>query len=108
MARLGARGLAPLEPTNPLTPASQGYGYDAFGNLTSVGNVNTPTDVGTNLLIGAAYAAGNMASWNGQSYAFDALNQMIRFCAGTCLWRIFSAGSSASRKSYRWPHERLS
>src|SRR6202011_4089673 len=79
-------GTVYLEPVNPVTPRSQTYSFDAFGNLPWVGNVATPPAAGTNRLTGAVYdAAVNTIAWNGQNYTFDPFNQMIRFCAGTCL-----------------------
>jgi RHS repeat-associated protein len=70
------------------TAKTQGYRFDAFGNITRITTngvqVQTPTAAATNRLTGGTYdAAGNLTAWNGQSYQYDAFNQMTRFCATT-------------------------
>lgn len=68
---------------------SEQYAYDRFGNLTSLTRdgivYNTPTSSTTNRLTGAVSydAAGNLLSWNLNSYEYDAFNQMTRFVTGT-------------------------
>jgi len=80
-----------LEPVTPARPRTQSYAFDAFGNIQSVTTngttVNTPTSSATNRMSAPVYydSAGNVTSNGGQNYVYDALNQMIRFCASTCL-----------------------
>jgi RHS repeat-associated protein len=102
---------------------TQGYRFDAFGNITRIttngAQVQTPTAAATNRLTGGTYdTAGNLTAWNGQSYQFDAFNQMTRFCATTPCpgaageeWlymydandeRIWSFKWGASRRFDRW------
>lgn len=57
------------------------YEYDAFGNLRAVsgyGGRTIPVDPTTNRLAGGALhdAAGNVTSWNGRSFSYDALGMM--------------------------------
>ena len=69
--------------------AYQTVAYDNYGNITSLNTsgsvVNTPTSTATNRLTGAiSYdAAGNLTSWNGNSYQYDRFNQMVRYTAAT-------------------------
>ncbi len=71
------------------SPKTQSYTYDAFGNIQSVttngATVNTPTSSSLNRLSGVASydTAGSLTYWNGQSYEYDALGQMKRFCSST-------------------------
>ena len=63
------------------------YRYDAFGNLQEIiGSPGraTPTDSATNRLSGSASydTAGNLTSWNGNVYEYDAFNMMSRMTAG--------------------------
>jgi RHS repeat-associated protein len=77
----------PVTPTNAVT---QSTSFDAFGNVQSITTngvtINTPTSSTTNRLNAPTTydAAGNVTGWNGQTYVFDAFNQMIRFCASGC------------------------
>lgn len=83
---------------NRLTQATvsgvtQTYGLDGFGNMQSVSGYNgrtSSTSSWTNLLTGAVGydTAGNLTSWNGTSYEYDAVNQMVnmRTSGGTEEW----------------------
>ncbi len=74
------------------TSVTQNYSYDAFGNLQSIlgtSGRNTPTSSSTNRLTspGTAYdAAGNMTSWSGASYEYDALDRMWHMQNGGENW----------------------
>jgi RHS repeat-associated protein len=78
--------------TDAVTPThavTQSAAFDAFGNIQSITTngvtTNTPTSSINRLNAPTAYdAAGNVTGWNGQTYVFDAFNQMIRFCASGC------------------------
>ena len=62
--------------------ASQAYTYDAFGNLTAVsGDLghSIPITPGTNRVSTSSYdAAGNMLSWNGNTYSYGPFNEVTR------------------------------
>ncbi len=65
--------------------------YDGFGNLqamTTKTGRSTPTSSTTNRLTGAVSydAAGNLTSWNGNAYQYDALDQMWDFNPGSKDW----------------------
>jgi RHS repeat-associated protein len=81
------------------TQVQQSYTIDPFGNITAISGTsgrNTPTSASTNRLTGTgvAYdAAGNLASWNGATYAYDRFNQMIRMSSGAeDLVYLYTAG----------------
>lgn len=73
-------------------PKQQTYTFDPFGNITAIGGTSgrsTPTSATTNRLngTGTAYdAAGNLTSWNGATYQYDAFNQMKRMVSGAEEW----------------------
>jgi RHS repeat-associated protein len=78
-------------PTGAGNPKNQSYSFDAFGNLQSIAGTSgrsTPTSSQTNRLSGAAGydAAGNLTSWNGASYTYDAFNQMLQMASGAESW----------------------
>ncbi len=70
------------------TERVQSYVYDTYGNVLSIttaaggGTVirGTPTSAASNRLTGAVGydTAGNLTSWNGTLYTYDAFNQMTR------------------------------
>ncbi len=65
--------------------------YDGFGNLqamTTKTGRSTPTSSTTNRLTGAVSydAAGDLTSWNGNAYQYDALDQMWDFNPGSKDW----------------------
>lgn len=68
---------------------TQSYTYDSRGNLTSTTTngvlVNTPASASTNRLTGAVNYddAGNLISWNGNTYEYDRMGMMWRMQAGT-------------------------
>jgi RHS repeat-associated protein len=74
--------------------ATQAMSYDAFGNLTTLGAIATPTSPATNQLTGGSYdAAGNLRSWNEgpptnnvAHYDYDELNQLQHFQVGAQEW----------------------
>jgi len=81
----------------------ESFTYDAYGNLTSretteggsATTVNTPVDPATNRLTGATSydSEGNLTSWNGAQYGFDALGRMTRMQNGAEDWLFaYSAG----------------
>ena len=85
----GAGGLA--------TQRAQSYTYDTHGNLqavtTQVGAGSpqtryTPSSAATNRLTGAVTydAAGNLTSWNGNTYKYDPFNQMKELVTGGKTW----------------------
>ncbi len=85
---------------------TQSYTYDNYGNLltitTGASTVNTPTSASTNRLTGGVYdGAGNLTSWNGNAYQYDAFNQMARYTSGAEDW-IYLYGPDDERFwSYR-------
>ncbi|HET9227979.1 MAG TPA: RHS repeat-associated core domain-containing protein, partial [Thermoanaerobaculia bacterium] len=84
-----------------ITGSSQGFAYDNYGNIQSITTdgvaLNTPTSSSTNRLTGGIYdASGNLTSWNGNSYQYDAFNQMSRFTSGTEDW-IYVYGADDER-----------
>ncbi len=70
----------------------QDYTYDAFGNITQIahtdaGGATTTRSIGvvpsTNRLSVATYdAAGNLTSWAGNTYTWDALGSLVQFNGG--------------------------
>jgi len=81
----------------------ESFTYDAYGNLTSRETTeggsttvtNTPADAATNRLTGATSydSEGNLTSWNGAQYGFDALGRMIRMQNGAEDWLfVYSSG----------------
>ncbi len=70
----------------------QDYTYDAFGNITQIahtdaGDTLTTRSIGvvpsTNRLSVATYdAAGNLTSWAGNTYTWDALGSLVQFNGG--------------------------
>src|SRR6185436_5066958 len=70
----------------------QTVSYDNYGNITTKNTtgtvVNTPTSTTTNRLTGAVTYddAGNLTSWNGNTYQYDSFNQMVRYTAGSEDW----------------------
>ena len=82
----------------------QAYSYDGFGNLVTISSSkpgmgrNTPSDPTTNRLSGAVSydASGNLTSWNGAVYQYDAFNQMRRFVSGGQEW-LYSYDASGER-----------
>jgi RHS repeat-associated protein len=78
------------------TAHTQSHTYDAYGNITTVTTnngttgffVNIPTSSTTNRLTGTVSYdnAGNLTSWNGANYEYDAFNQMKRFRSGSEEW----------------------
>lgn len=89
-----------------LPGSSQSYSYDNFGNIQSVTTgtslVNTPTSTATNHLTGGGYdAAGNLISWNGNTYQYDAFSQLVHYTSGSEDW-IYIYGPDDERLwSYR-------
>lgn len=85
---------------------SQSYTYDNYGNLqtltTGGSTVSTPTSSTTNRLTGGIYdGAGNLKSWNGNAYEYDAFNQMSRFTSGTEDWFYLYGPDDERFWSYR-------
>jgi RHS repeat-associated protein len=85
---------------NPLgtgTQQKQTYSFDDYGNLQSIttqlgagapATRGTPASTVTNRLTGAvAYdSAGNLTSWNGATYEYDAFDQMRHMTSGAEDW----------------------
>jgi RHS repeat-associated protein len=68
-----------------LPGSAQSYTFDIYGNIQSIttgGSLqNTPTSTATNRLNSGVYdAAGNLVSWSGNNYVYDAFNQLSRYC----------------------------
>jgi len=84
----------------------ESFTYDAYGNLTSRETTeggsttvtNTPADATTNRLSGATSydSEGNLTSWNGAQYGFDALGRMVRMRNGAEDW-LFAYSSGGER-----------
>jgi RHS repeat-associated protein len=102
LSRVEAGAVFP-DPLGTGTQRKQSYTFDNYGNLQSIttqvgtgsaSTRNTPASASTNRLTGAvAYdAAGNLTSWNGAVYEYDAFNQMKRMASGTEEWHyIYTA-----------------
>jgi hypothetical protein len=66
-------------------PSEQTYTYDAFGSLTAMAGANgrsIPVSSATNRLNGTLTTydtAGNLKTWNGHQYIWNAFHQMISF-----------------------------
>ena len=80
------------------TASTQTYTYDNYGNLTGTTTdgtlVNTPASTATNRLTGGTYdAAGNLTTWSGNTYEYDAFDQLKRLVSSGEDWRyIYTAG----------------
>lgn len=101
------------------TPGTQAYGYDNYGNLTSLTTngtlVNTPATTATNRLTAGTYdASGNLTAWSGNTYEYDAFDQMSRHVSSGEDWRYmytaaderfwaFRAGGGGSVWTLRGP-----
>ncbi|HEV8241975.1 MAG TPA: RHS repeat-associated core domain-containing protein [Thermoanaerobaculia bacterium] len=87
-------------------PVSQSYTYDLFGNLTDIAGSpgrSTPTSGTTNRLTAATYdAAGNLLTWNGETYDYDALGMVERRCPSGC-----TSSAADWRYTYTADDERL-
>ena len=89
LSRLASASLTTSISGTAATDKTQSYVYDAVGNLTSTTtNLNTigsPASAFTNRLTGlVSYdAAGNLVSWNNNSYEYDRLGMMWRMKAGS-------------------------
>jgi len=90
------------------TSQSQTQTYDAYGNITTLTTAgllrNTPTSTSTNRLTtaGTGYdAAGNLTAWSGNSYEYDAFNQMTRMVSGGEDWRYMYDATDQRLWSYR-------
>jgi RHS repeat-associated protein len=90
-------GLVFPGPLGTGTQQKQTYTFDNYGNLTSITTQiganpatvrSTPASASTNRLTGAvAYdSSGNLTSWNGATYEYDAFDQMRRMISGTDDW----------------------
>jgi RHS repeat-associated protein len=84
-------------PVGTGTQQQQTYSFDDYGNLQSITTQigagtpvsrPTPTSLSTNRLTGAVSydAAGNLTSWNGAVYQYDAFDQMARMTNGAEDW----------------------
>jgi RHS repeat-associated protein len=79
------------------TQQKQTYSFDDYGNLQSTTTQigagtptarNTPASASTNRLTGSVTydAAGNLTSWNGAVYQYDAFDQMVHMTSGSEDW----------------------
>ena len=104
VSRLTAANLY-LEPTASTTLRTQGFGYDAFGNLLSFTGSsarNTPTAPGTNHLTGATYdASGNVTTWNGNAYTYDPFHLMWDYKTPTDEWIYLYTADDERAWSYK-------
>jgi RHS repeat-associated protein len=79
-------------PTGGGAQKSQSYTFDPFGNLISIAGTvgrSIPVSPATNRLnaAGVAYdTAGNLQTWNGATYEWDAFNQMRHMVNGAEDW----------------------
>jgi len=84
-------------PTGGGVAHQQSFAYDNYGNLLSLTTdgslLNTPTSSATNRLTAGTYdTVGNLTAWSGNTYAYDAFNQMTRMVSGAEDWRyIYTA-----------------
>jgi RHS repeat-associated protein len=88
------------------TAHTQSYAYDNYGNLKSTTTsgvlLNTPTATATNRLSAGTYdRAGNLTGWSGNTYEYDAFNQMKRMVSGAEDWRYMYTASDERFWSYR-------
>ena len=80
--------------------------YDNYGNLTSTTTngtlINTPASTTTNRLTGGTYdAAGNLTAWSGNTYEYDAFDQMTRLVSSGEDWRYMYTAGDERFWSYR-------
>ena len=85
---------------------TQVYAYDAVGNITSIATNGvtrlTETSSATNRLTSASYdEAGNLRSWNGQTYEYDRLNMPTRRTVGAEDWLFAYTADDERIWSYR-------
>ena len=100
-----------LDPLGSASPVSWSAAYDSFGNVQSFGGTSgraTPTDSATNRLCGspcggtAGYSAcGELLSWSGQSYAYEAGGMLQRTTIGGEDWLHFYTAEDERIWSYR-------
>jgi RHS repeat-associated protein len=111
------QGNLDLAPTGAGAQLQQSYTFDPFGNLQAIAGAsgrNTPTNPDTNRLTGSTVydGAGNLTSWNGATYEYDAFHQMTRMVSGAEEWRyaytadderawLFKVGGNLSRWTLR-------
>jgi RHS repeat-associated protein len=113
-------GVVFPDPLGAGTQQKQTYSYDNYGNVLSVATQiganpattrSTPTSSSTNRLTGTvAYdAAGNLTSWNGATYEYDAFNRMRHMVNGAEDWvytytaddeRIWAYNLGANRSTW--------
>jgi len=85
------------DPLGTGSQQKQSYAFDNYGNLQSIATQiganpastrNTPASASTNRLTGAVSydAAGNLTSWNGALYEYDAFDQMWHMASGSEDW----------------------
>jgi RHS repeat-associated protein len=85
------------DPLGTGTQQKQSYTFDNYGNLGSITTQiganpattrSAPASVATNRLTGAVIydSAGNLTSWNGATYEYDAFDQMRRMLSGSEDW----------------------
>ncbi len=86
---------------------TQVFDYDAFGNLQHIKSNqpafsrNTPTEAATNHLGGAVYDnAGNLTSWQGQSFEYDSLGMVASINTAGPPCSIATDGSTCWYHSY--------
>ena len=89
-----------------LSGSTQSYSYDNYGNLqtitTDMSLLNTPTSSSTNRLTAGTYdAAGNLTAWSGNTYEYDAFNQLARYHAGAEDWAYIYGPDEERFWSYR-------
>jgi RHS repeat-associated protein len=89
-----------------LPGSTQSYGYDNYGNLQSITTdmsvLNTPTSASTNRLTAGTYDnAGNLKTWSGNTYEYDAFNQLAHYTSGTEDWFYIYGPDDERFWSYR-------
>jgi RHS repeat-associated protein len=91
-----------------LPGSSQSYTYDNYGNIQSITTagslLNTPTSSATNRLTAGGYdGAGNLTSWSGNIYQYDAFSQLVRYQSGAEDWVYIYGPDDERFWSYRVP-----
>jgi len=88
------------------TARTQTYGYDVYGNLTSMTTdgslLNLPASVATNRLTAGTYdSAGNLTNWSGNTYKYDSLSMMSGYVSGGEDWVYVYTADDERIWSYR-------
>jgi RHS repeat-associated protein len=113
LSRIKSANVFP-DPLGGGTQQTQSYAYDNFANLTAITTqVGTGTAVirltstsnTTNRLTGTVSydSGGNLTSWNGATYQYDAFNQLVHMVSGLEDWSYIYTADDERFWSYRSP-----